>query len=44
MLGWLGLVWDLRNPGEKALTHRLIKPLKSEPLEETAARAGVKTS
>jgi len=36
-----GLVWDLRTPGEKALTHRLIKPLQGAQLEEVAARAAL---
>jgi len=35
-----GLVWDLRKPGEKALTHRLIQPEKAAtPLEQVAACA-----
>jgi len=38
----LGLVWDLRKPGEKALTHRLIQPTPSgTPLEQVAAQAAV---
>jgi stearoyl-CoA desaturase (delta-9 desaturase) len=35
-----GLVWDLRKPGEKALTHRLIQPVApGTPLEQVAAAA-----
>jgi stearoyl-CoA desaturase (delta-9 desaturase) len=41
-LSQVGLVWDLRKPGERALKHRLIKPLpKSSSLEDFAARAGI---
>ncbi|MFM7151789.1 MAG: acyl-CoA desaturase [Gemmataceae bacterium] len=40
-LSCLGLVWDLRRPGEKALNHRLIKPVgPGMPLQEVAALAG----
>ncbi len=38
---WFGLVWELRKPNEKALTHRLIKPLEGKALEEVAARAAL---
>ena len=34
-----GLVWDLRKPNEKALTHRLIKAPATADLEQVAARA-----
>jgi stearoyl-CoA desaturase (delta-9 desaturase) len=35
-----GLVWDLRKPGEKALTHRLVQPAPAPtPLEQVAVAA-----
>jgi stearoyl-CoA desaturase (delta-9 desaturase) len=35
-----GLVWDLRKPGAKALTHRLVQPAPAPtPLEQVAAAA-----
>jgi len=38
LLARLGLVWDLRKPGAKALTHRLVKPgPEPTPLEQVAA-------
>ena len=40
LLARVGVVWDLRKPGEKALTHRLIKPpAETSSLEQTAAQA-----
>jgi len=38
----LGLVWDLRKPGPKALTHRLLKPSTDVPstAEQLAVSAG----
>jgi stearoyl-CoA desaturase (delta-9 desaturase) len=39
VLNKVGVVWDLRKPGEKALTHRLVQPLVGSPLEQVAARA-----
>lgn len=39
-LNRLGLVWDLRRPGERALTHRLIQPTPpATPLAQVAAQA-----
>ena len=40
VLSWLGLVWDLRKPGAKALTHRLVQPSRARPAtaEELSAR------
>jgi len=40
-LSKLGLIWDLRRPGEKALTHRLIQPIEATSLEQVAANAGL---
>jgi len=37
MASWVGLVWDVRRPGEKALTHRLLKPRKPATAEQLAA-------
>jgi stearoyl-CoA desaturase (delta-9 desaturase) len=37
-LSWLGLTWDLRRPGQKALNHRLLVPLEGHSLEQVAAR------
>jgi stearoyl-CoA desaturase (delta-9 desaturase) len=39
LLSKVGLTWDLRKPGEKALTNRLIKPVVGSSLEEVEARA-----
>jgi stearoyl-CoA desaturase (delta-9 desaturase) len=40
VLSKLGIVWDLRTPGEKALNHRRIKPAgKATTLEQMAAVA-----
>jgi len=41
MLSWCGLVWELRTPGEKALTHRLVQPIEATSLEQVAASAGM---
>jgi stearoyl-CoA desaturase (delta-9 desaturase) len=38
LLSRLGITWDLRKPGQKALSHRLVVPLRAEPLEQMAAR------
>jgi stearoyl-CoA desaturase (delta-9 desaturase) len=38
VLSWVGLTWDLRKPGEKALVHRLLVPLEGHSLEQVAAR------
>jgi stearoyl-CoA desaturase (delta-9 desaturase) len=43
VLRCLGLVWDLRKPGAKALTHRLVKPVVGKvrtPEELAAAEPG----
>ncbi len=38
LLSKVGLTWDLRKPGPRALTHRLARPLTRSPLEAVAAR------
>lgn len=39
-LSWVGVVWDLRRPGQRALTHRLIQPTPpATPLAVVAAQA-----
>jgi hypothetical protein len=38
LLARLGITWDLRKPGAKALSHRLVQPLTGSPLEAMAAR------
>jgi stearoyl-CoA desaturase (delta-9 desaturase) len=40
VLSWFGLVWDLRKPGAKALTHRLVRPSRARPrtAEELSAQ------
>jgi stearoyl-CoA desaturase (delta-9 desaturase) len=39
LCSWLRLVWDLRLPGPKALSHRLVQPRKQASAEELAAGA-----
>jgi len=40
LLGWTGLVWDIRKPGTKALTYRAIKPVRLPRRRAKGGRAG----
>jgi stearoyl-CoA desaturase (delta-9 desaturase) len=39
VFSWVGLVWDIRMPGPRALTHRLVPPRHSSSAEQLAASA-----
>jgi stearoyl-CoA desaturase (delta-9 desaturase) len=40
VLSWIGLVWDLRKPGAKALAHRLVKPAGTPATSEELSALG----
>jgi len=39
VFSWVGLVWDVRKPGEKALTHRLLTATRQVSAQELVASA-----